>query len=205
MTETLSKDQVREALRRVKGPDLSGDIVSLGLVSDIVVSDGKVYFSISVPAERAREFEPLRQAAERRPFAPSPASPRRWCGADRRGRPGRRARGPAPAPQAACTDAGRVRMRATAPAACPASATSSRWRPARAASASRRPPSTWRWPEGERPQGRHPRRRHLRAVAAAPARSHRPAGEIAGDKLKPMEATASRSCRWASWSRRRRR
>jgi ATP-binding protein involved in chromosome partitioning len=59
-----TKDDIREALKRVKGPDLSGDIVSLGLVSDIVVSDGKVIFSISVPAERAREFEPLRQAAE---------------------------------------------------------------------------------------------------------------------------------------------
>jgi ATP-binding protein involved in chromosome partitioning len=29
------------------------------------MSDGKVYFSITVPAERARELEPLRQAAER--------------------------------------------------------------------------------------------------------------------------------------------
>jgi ATP-binding protein involved in chromosome partitioning len=59
-----TKDDVREALKRVKGPDLSGDIVSLGLVSDIVVSNGKVIFSISVPADRARELEPLRQAAE---------------------------------------------------------------------------------------------------------------------------------------------
>jgi len=59
-----TKEEVREALKRVKGPDLSGDIVSLGLVSDIVVSDGKVIFSVSVPAERARELEPLRQAAE---------------------------------------------------------------------------------------------------------------------------------------------
>jgi ATP-binding protein involved in chromosome partitioning len=59
-----TKDDVREALKGVKGPDLSGDIVGLGLVSDIVVSNGKVIFSISVPAERARELEPLRQAAE---------------------------------------------------------------------------------------------------------------------------------------------
>jgi len=59
-----TKEEVREALKRVKGPDLSGDIVSLGLVSDIVVSDGKVILSVSVPAERARELEPLRQAAE---------------------------------------------------------------------------------------------------------------------------------------------
>src|SRR5262245_61278442 len=62
---TGSKDDILNALRRVPGPSGSGDIVSLGLVSDIVVSDGKALFSISVPADRARELEPLRQAAER--------------------------------------------------------------------------------------------------------------------------------------------
>jgi ATP-binding protein involved in chromosome partitioning len=61
----VTKEQVLETLRGVRGPDLDGDIVSLGLVSDIVASDGKVIFSISVPAERARELEPLRQAAEK--------------------------------------------------------------------------------------------------------------------------------------------
>jgi ATP-binding protein involved in chromosome partitioning len=60
----VTKEQVLEALRRVPGPE-GGDIVSLGLVSDIVASDGKVLFSITVPAERARELEPLRAAAER--------------------------------------------------------------------------------------------------------------------------------------------
>ncbi len=61
----VSKEDVIEALRRVKGPDLEGDIVGLGLVSDVFVSGGKVIFSITVPAERARELEPLRQAAEK--------------------------------------------------------------------------------------------------------------------------------------------
>jgi len=60
-----TKDDIREALKRVPGPAGSGDVVSLGLVSDIVVSDGRVMLSVSVPAERARELEPLRQAAER--------------------------------------------------------------------------------------------------------------------------------------------
>ncbi|ERP96921.1 sodium:proton antiporter [Labrenzia sp. C1B10] len=54
-----------ERLRQIKGPDLEGDIVSLGLVSDVFVSDGRVVFSITVPAERAQELEPLRQAAEK--------------------------------------------------------------------------------------------------------------------------------------------
>lgn len=64
MTE-LTRETVRQALENVKGPDLEGNIVDLGMVSDIFISDGKVYFSINVPAERADALEPLRQAAER--------------------------------------------------------------------------------------------------------------------------------------------
>ena len=61
----LSKDQIVERLRRVKGPDMDGNIVDLGLVSEILLKDGRVSFSITVPAERAGELEPLRQAAEK--------------------------------------------------------------------------------------------------------------------------------------------
>jgi ATP-binding protein involved in chromosome partitioning len=61
----LSKDQVMEQLRRVKGPDMHGNIVDLGLVSEIVVKDGHVSFAITVPTQRAAELEPLRQAAEK--------------------------------------------------------------------------------------------------------------------------------------------
>lgn len=61
----LSKDLVIETLRKVRGPDLEGDIISRNMVSDVFIADGKVYFSISVPSERAEELEPLRQAAER--------------------------------------------------------------------------------------------------------------------------------------------
>ncbi|MFZ2099108.1 MAG: iron-sulfur cluster carrier protein ApbC [Oricola sp.] len=63
------KDLVIEQLKRVKGPDLTGNIVDLGLVSDIVVADSKVFFSITVPAERAEQLEPLREAAERAALA----------------------------------------------------------------------------------------------------------------------------------------
>ena len=52
-------------MKTVRGPDLEHNIVELGMVSDVFISDGKVYFSITVPAERARELEPLRLAAER--------------------------------------------------------------------------------------------------------------------------------------------
>jgi ATP-binding protein involved in chromosome partitioning len=61
---TVSKPQVIEELRRIKGPDLQSNIVDLGLVSEILVKDDKVYFSITVPAARAEELEPLRKAAE---------------------------------------------------------------------------------------------------------------------------------------------
>ncbi|HTO29640.1 MAG TPA: iron-sulfur cluster carrier protein ApbC [Pararhizobium sp.] len=64
MTE-VTKEQVIEKLKGVRGPDMDGNIVDMGLVSDVFISDSKVYFSITVPAERARELDPLRAAAER--------------------------------------------------------------------------------------------------------------------------------------------
>jgi ATP-binding protein involved in chromosome partitioning len=62
---SVTKETVLEALKSVKGPDLEGDLVSLGLVSDIFIADSKVFFSVTVPAARAQELEPLRSAAER--------------------------------------------------------------------------------------------------------------------------------------------
>jgi len=64
MPELLTKERVLEALRRVKGPDLGADLVSQGLVSEIVINKGKVYFAIKVDPARAGELEALRQAAE---------------------------------------------------------------------------------------------------------------------------------------------
>lgn len=61
----VTKDQILQALAKVRGPDLDSDIVALGMVSDIFISDNKAYFSLTVPAERAKELEPLRVAAER--------------------------------------------------------------------------------------------------------------------------------------------
>nr|WP_245445608.1 iron-sulfur cluster carrier protein ApbC [Rhizobium album] len=61
----LTKEQVLDKLKSVRGPDLESNIIDLGMVSDVFIADGKVYFSITVPAERAKDLEPLRQAAER--------------------------------------------------------------------------------------------------------------------------------------------
>src|SRR5581483_7793236 len=62
---SLTKDQVVERLRRVRGPDMQGNIIDQGLVSEILLKEGRVSFSITVPPERAAELEPLRQAAEK--------------------------------------------------------------------------------------------------------------------------------------------
>ncbi|ENN91275.1 Mrp/NBP35 family ATP-binding protein [Bartonella bovis] len=61
----VTREAIREELRKVKGPDFESDIVSLGLLSEIFIKGSKVFFSITVPRERAQELEPLRRAAEK--------------------------------------------------------------------------------------------------------------------------------------------
>lgn len=62
-------DAIRKAvlarLARIPGPEGRGDLVSLGLLSDIFVSDGRVAFSITVPADAARRLEPFRLDVEK--------------------------------------------------------------------------------------------------------------------------------------------
>jgi ATP-binding protein involved in chromosome partitioning len=62
---SLTKSAILQRLRQVKGPDLKGNIVDLGLVSEILLKDGRVSFSITVPAQRAAELEGLRLAADK--------------------------------------------------------------------------------------------------------------------------------------------
>jgi ATP-binding protein involved in chromosome partitioning len=62
---SVTREAVLDRLRTVQGPDLAGNIVELGLVSEVFIADDKVFFSITVPAARAQELEPLRAAAER--------------------------------------------------------------------------------------------------------------------------------------------
>ncbi len=61
----LTRERVLEVLKQVKSPDGKSNIVDQDLVADLFVSDGKVVFSIRVPAERASQLEGLRQAAEK--------------------------------------------------------------------------------------------------------------------------------------------
>ena len=62
---SLTKEQVLERLRRIKGPDLEGNIVDLGLVSEVLLKDGAGLVLDHGPARAGAELEPLRQAAEK--------------------------------------------------------------------------------------------------------------------------------------------
>jgi ATP-binding protein involved in chromosome partitioning len=60
----IDKEAVLARLSGIRGPDDDRDIVRRGMVSDIVIANGRVMFSITVPAERAAAYEPMRLAAE---------------------------------------------------------------------------------------------------------------------------------------------
>jgi len=62
---TVTKDDVLNNLKRIKGPDLNSNIVDLNLISEVVIHNRKVYFSITVDPSRADELAPLREAAEK--------------------------------------------------------------------------------------------------------------------------------------------
>jgi ATP-binding protein involved in chromosome partitioning len=58
-----TKEQVLASLSAVKGPD-GVPLPASGKLSDVVVSDGKVFFSITVDAAVVPGWEPVRKAAE---------------------------------------------------------------------------------------------------------------------------------------------
>jgi ATP-binding protein involved in chromosome partitioning len=58
-----SKEQVLAALKAVSAPDGTA-LTETKALSDIVVTDGKVFFSISVDAAAVKAWEPVRNAAE---------------------------------------------------------------------------------------------------------------------------------------------
>lgn len=63
---TLKIKDIERALRKVKDPAHGKDIVSLGMVQGLQLSDnGDVVFMLEVDAQRGPKLEPLRQDAER--------------------------------------------------------------------------------------------------------------------------------------------
>jgi metal-sulfur cluster biosynthetic enzyme len=60
----VSKEQVLSALAKVASP--TGETLpDARVLSDIVVSDGKVFFSMTVDAATVKAWEPVREAAEK--------------------------------------------------------------------------------------------------------------------------------------------
>jgi ATP-binding protein involved in chromosome partitioning len=122
---SVTKEIVIEKLRTITGPDGGGDIVSLGLVSDIFIADGKAFFSITVPAARARELEPLRETAERAVKSiPGIVGAMVALTAEKKG--GGMERAPAPPPRAAAHAHGHAHGHSHAPRPAPEPATPSR-------------------------------------------------------------------------------
>src|ERR1041385_3490297 len=58
-----TKEQVLASLSAVKRPE-GAPLTGTGKLSDVVVSDGKVFFSITVDAALVQQWEPVRKAAE---------------------------------------------------------------------------------------------------------------------------------------------
>ena len=61
---SISKENILEKLAAVKDPELGKDLVSLGMISDIIIKNGNVGFSIEVDPKRGPSLEPLRKEAE---------------------------------------------------------------------------------------------------------------------------------------------
>ncbi len=61
---SVTKTEILNRLKTVMGPDANGNVVDLGLVSEVIIKEDRVYFAITVPSDRAGSLEPLRQAAE---------------------------------------------------------------------------------------------------------------------------------------------
>jgi ATP-binding protein involved in chromosome partitioning len=59
----VTKEQVLAALAQVEAPN-GGSLAEARVLSDIVVSDGKVFFSITVNAADVKAWEPVRKRAE---------------------------------------------------------------------------------------------------------------------------------------------
>jgi ATP-binding protein involved in chromosome partitioning len=61
---SISKEDVRSSLESVKLPESGESIVTRGLVSEIVIAGGRVYFAITAPSDKADSYESLRVEAE---------------------------------------------------------------------------------------------------------------------------------------------
>ena len=62
---SLTPDLILEALKRIAAPDGRGNIVSAGLVSDVVITGGDVTFALTAHPQHMRSMEQLQQVVQR--------------------------------------------------------------------------------------------------------------------------------------------
>ena len=60
----ITKEKITEALKSVMAPGGEVDIVSAGMLSEIVIAGQNVMFALNVDPDQAAAFEPVRKAAE---------------------------------------------------------------------------------------------------------------------------------------------
>jgi ATP-binding protein involved in chromosome partitioning len=63
--EKITREQILAALANLRPPGSSHDIVSAGLISDIVIANNRVMFAITADQANMAAMEPLRREAER--------------------------------------------------------------------------------------------------------------------------------------------
>lgn len=64
MTKPVTADQIKAVLANIADPSQNKDIISLGMLDGITVSDNKVMVTLAVPTHRGPAMEPLRQQIE---------------------------------------------------------------------------------------------------------------------------------------------
>src|SRR4029079_9675655 len=63
--EKIAREQILAALAKVRLPGRPQDIVSAGLISDIVIANGRVMFAITADSASTSGMEPVRGEAQR--------------------------------------------------------------------------------------------------------------------------------------------
>ena len=61
----VTKDDVLSVLKRIAAPDGRGNLVSAGLVSDIVISSGNVMFALNANPQHLKTMEAVRGVVEK--------------------------------------------------------------------------------------------------------------------------------------------
>ena len=61
----ITEAAILETLSRLAVPGRDGNLVAEGMVSNVIIRDGGVVFSINIPSAMAQAMEPVRQEAEK--------------------------------------------------------------------------------------------------------------------------------------------